>query len=388
MIKIRNNNYSYIMLFIMGIIIMFGFKAEVNAAVLPTDVPDIISLEALLGNADNYSSTERYIYPTITGLTKGQKVTYTSSDANIFVIGYEGEDDFSDGLIEKYDKNVHEIKNNKWSSNEILIFAKNEGTANLTVTISGDGDIPVSKSYTVQVIKPAPELDEIGLKTVIAGIYDVPAFVHVENVFPDYFINISCKQKKVLMVAESALDKGKYVTDSYTFTAKQLGKKEQAGDTDICFWMMKKGTVKFTISVLDKNGEVIVSRDYTLKATAYENPFSSLKIGGKSYKKYFDHYLAVGNGMDAISTKQARYTFGRKMTFKFKKGYTLDKITYMNQNEWRGSSKPHKLAVKSIGNTYKTTFPDKCWDMLIMYKDKKGKKHSVSFYYAAGTVPE
>lgn len=385
---ISKANIKSIIILVAAMIIMFGSKTEIYAEVIPTDVPETISLKTLGGNEEGYSSDEIYLYPAISDLKTGQTVTYTSSDANVFVIGYEDDSKFGDVLTETYKKPAHELNNNVWSTNKVCLLAKNEGQATLTVTVSGNSLPEVTSKYTIKIARAVPKLSKVTHKNIRAGLYDDYAEVTVKNIYPDYTVAISCNKKNVLKVGKEYFKINKYVTNNYTYTAKKLGIENSADDVSLYFCAMKKGTIDLTVTVLNPNGDVLTTRDYTLKATTYENPFSSLKIGSKDYKKYFKHYLTIGNGIDVISTEQARYTLGKQMSFKLKKGYTLEKITYLNKDEWRGAVKRHKLNVQKSGNTYKTVFPSKCWDMEIVYKDKNKKKHYATFYYSVGTVPE
>lgn len=385
----KKNSIKSIIIFIAAMIIVFVHKTEIYAATIPDVVPETISLETLGGNEEGYSSDEIYLYPAISDLKTGQIVTYTSSDVNIFVIGYEDDSKFGDVLTETYKKPSHELKNNVWSTNEVCLLAKNEGQAILTVTVSGGGIPPLTKSYTIHIARAVPKLSKIAHKNFRAGVYDDCAEVTVNNVYPDYTVAISCNKKNVLKVGTKYPKCDKYVTDNVKYTAKKLGIEDNPDEgISLYFCAMKKGTINFTVSVLNQSGDIIVKRDYSLKAKAYQNPFASLKIGTKDYKKYFNHYLTIGNGIDAMSTKKARYTLGKQMSFKLKKGYTLEKITYLNQHEWRGAVKRHKLNIQKSGNTYQTVFPSKCWDLQIVYKDKNKKKQYATFYYSAGTVPE
>ena len=364
-----------LMLLFMGMLSVIGFKNSVFAAELPTGVPDTIEIETS-------GSKGHYTYPSIRDLTEGAEVTYTSSDENVFVIGQDTDDEISQsGTITETLSNAHRLKNGFWNTWSMEIIGVHEGSATLTVTISENGEIK-SGNYAVTVTKGVPHFTKLTPKKTTAGLYDDYASISIENVQPNCTITISCEKQKALKVGRKILKYDNYVTENTTYSAQKFKIKNKADDVDLFFCAMKKGTIKFTVSVLDQNGEILASKDYTLQAKAYENPFSSLKIGTKDFTRYFNHYKTVGDGTNGINKKQAKNTLGKPIAFKLKKGYRFEKITYLNKDEWEGMVKRSKLTVQKTGDTYKAVFPSQCWDMRIIYKDKKGKKKSVSFYYS------
>ena len=141
----------------------------------------------------------------------------------------------------------------------------------------------------------------------------------------------------------------------------------------------KAGTLKINI-IVEQSGQRYVLQPYTISATKYENPFSSISVGKVKLTKCYKKYPVAGclsTNCYPLSQKTRRYiqgvekngkTIPREIKIKMKKGYKLVNIKIAS---WGNIYNTEKIKNGSKLSRKNGEFFN---EVYITYKDKKGKK--------------